>query len=186
MNLFETNKEAKERMAEALEKFAAEIATIRTGRAQASILDTIFVDYYGAKTALKQVATIKTPEPSLIIIEPWDKSLLKEIEKAIVAADLGFNPTNDGRLIRIVVPPLTEERRRELGKRINTVAETARIALRNIRKDVWERVQRAEKEGEISEDEKYRGEADLNKIIDEFNKKIEDAAKSKEKELMEI
>lgn len=178
--------DTKQKMSETIRKFESDLGHIRTGRAQSSILDGINVDYFGSRMPLKQVASIKTPDASLIMIEPWDKNLLKDIDKAIVTANLGFNPTNDGSVIRISVPLLTEERRRELSKQISTLAEATRITLRNIRKDAWDKVQKAQKESQISEDEKYRAEADFNKIIDDYNKQIEEKMKSKEKEVMEI
>jgi len=158
---------------------------IRTGRASASIFDKVKVDYYGAKSPLNQVATISIPEARSVIIQPFDKSLISEIEKGIQVADLGLNPSNDGKVIRISIPPLTQDRRKELVKQAKTIAETSRTSIRNIRRDVNDEMKKNQKAGEMTEDDLKKGEAEVdkntNKFIDEINK-IYDA---KEKEIMD-
>ena len=158
---------------------------IRTGRASASIFDKVKVDYYGAKSPLNQVATISIPEARSVIIQPFDKSLIGEIEKGIQVADLGLNPSNDGKVIRISIPPLTQDRRKELVKQAKTIAETSRTSIRNIRRDVNDEMKKNQKAGEMTEDDLKKGEAEVdkntNKFIDEINK-IYDA---KEKEIMD-
>jgi ribosome recycling factor len=166
--------------------FKDEIAKIRTGRANPALIENIFVDYYGAKTPVKQVATISVPEARLITVNPWDKNSMAAIETAIRSSGLNLNPTNDGQLIRISIPPLNEERRVELVKVLNQEAEKARIGVRNVREDVWGEIQEKEKTGEISEDDKFRGKDKLQKVIDEYNNQVEDLRKKKEEEIMTI
>lgn len=163
-----------------------ELGKIRTGRANPSIVEDIMVNYYGTKTPLKQMAAINAPEPRQITVQPWDRSALSAIEGAIRESDLGFNPVNDGLLIRITIPMLTEERRRELVKVLNQKAEEGRIAVRNIREDAWKEIQEAEKEGLMAEDDKFKGKEKLQELIDEYNKKIEDLRAKKEGEIMTV
>ncbi len=163
-----------------------EFTGVRTGRASGAILEKIHVEYYGTPTPIMQVAAIKSPEPQMLIVEPWDKTALGAIEKAIRSSDLGLNPSNDGTIIRIPFPPLTEERRKELVKLCKGYAEEARVAVRNIRRDSNDRLKRMEKEGEISEDDLRRAEADVQKQTDGHIKTIEDTLKRKEEEIMEV
>jgi ribosome recycling factor len=163
-----------------------EFATVRTGRAAASILDKVHVDAYGSSMALNQVANIKVPEPQTILIEPWDKSVMGAIEKAILSSDLGLNPSNDGQVIRVPFPPLTEERRKELVKLCRTYAEEARVAVRNIRRDANHKLDKLGKDGEASEDDVRRSEAEVQKLTDSHVKDIDDALKRKEAEIMEV
>jgi ribosome recycling factor len=170
----------------ALSHFTEEAGTLRTGRANPGIVEHLLVDYYNAKTPLVQIASISVPEPRQIVISPWDKGALTQVEAAIRESDLGLNPVNDGSVIRITLPALTEERRRELVKTLNSRAEEARISIRNAREDAWKEIQEAEKEGTISEDEKFRGKDDLQKVIDGFNEKLEAVRERKEGEIMTV
>ena len=170
----------------AIEFFKEEIGKIRTGRANPAMVEHLMVDYYGTKSPLKQVASINVPEPRLITIQPWDKDSLVSIEAAIRESDLGFNPANDGQVIRLNIPPLTEERRNELVKVLNQRTEDAKIAVRNIREELWKEIQNIEKEGKISEDDKFKGKEKLQEMIDEYNKKIEEIREKKEKEIMTV
>lgn len=169
-----------------LEHLAEEIGKIRTGRANPALVENLMVDYYGTKTPLKQIASINVPESRLLVIQPWDKGALVYIESALRESDLGFNPNNDGQVIRINIPALTEERRKELVKLLNQRAEDAKISVRNIREEVWKEIQEAEKEGKMSEDDKFVGKDYLQKIVDEYNKKIEEIREKKENEIMTI
>ena len=162
------------------------MASIRTGRASLGILDHIRVDYYGTPTPLNQLANLHVPEPSLITIQPWDVSQIGPIEKAIRSSDLGLNPSNDGKLIRLPIPPLTEERRKELVKRLHDVAEDHRVAVRNIRRDGNEAVKKLLKDKKITEDEDKRAHDEIQKLTDGYMQKIDQAAKIKEKEILEI
>lgn len=179
-----TKKDAKERMEKALETVRSDFAKLRTGKATPALLDGIRIDYYGTPTPLKQVANISAPEPRLLVVQPWERNMLAEIERAIIKSDLGLNPTNDGIVIRIPIPQLSEERRRELVKIAKKNAEEGRVAVRNIRRDVNERLKKAEKAGEISEDESRNAQEDIQKLTDEYIKKIDDLLASKEKEIM--
>jgi ribosome recycling factor len=169
-----------------LEHLKAELGKIRTGRANPAIVEDLLVDYYGTKTPMKQIASINIPEPRLIVIQPWDRGALVAIEAAIRESDLNLNPNNDGNLIRISVPMLTEDRRKEMVKILNQKAEESRISVRSIREDIWKKIQDAEKEGKISEDDKFRGKEKLQETIDEYNKKIEDIRAKKEAEIMTV
>jgi len=162
------------------------MSTIRTGRASVSLLDHIRVDYYGTPTPLNQLANLHVPEPTLITLQPWDISQMGAIEKAIRASDLGLNPANDGKIIRIPLPALTEERRKELVKHLHTVAEEHRVAIRNVRRDGNESVKKLFKDKKITEDEDRRGHDEIQKMTDTYMGKLDQAAKSKEKEVMEI
>lgn len=175
-----------EKFQKVISHFLAEAAKVRTGRANAALVDGILVDYYGSKTPLKQVASINIPEPRMIIIQPWDKGSLANIEAAIRKSDLGINPVNDGQIIRLAIPPLNEERRMELSKSLNKMAEESKVSVRNIREDIWKEIQEKEKSGELSEDEKFRDKDALQKVVDEYNKKIEEIREKKEKEIMII
>lgn len=170
----------------ALEYLRDELSKLRTGRANPSLVESISVDYYGTKTPIKQLASINVPEARLIAINPWDKSALASIESSIRSSDLGFNPVNDGQIIRINIPALTEERRKDLVKVLNQKAEEARITVRNIREETWKEIQNREESGTISEDEKFRGKDMLQKVIDEYNEKIEKIREVKEREIMTV
>lgn len=177
---------ARPKMEAALAHFQQELRSLRTGRASAGLLDTVTVSYYGTQVPLKQAATVTVPAPSMIQIQPFDTGMINEIRNAIVAAQLGFNPSDDGRVLRISVPPLTAERREELVKQAGKMAETTRIALRNIRGEVWESIQKAQKNGEISEDNRDWGRTEIDKVTADFNKKVEEALKQKETEIRTV
>jgi ribosome recycling factor len=176
----------KARMEKAISDLQHEMAAIRTGRASLGILDHIRVDYYGTPTPLNQVANLHVPEPSLITISPWDVSQIGPIEKAIRTSDLGLNPANDGKMIRLPIPPLTEERRKELVKKLHGVAENHRVAVRNIRRDGNEASKKLLKDKKITEDEDKRAHDEIQKLTNSYMQKIDDAAKTKEKEILEI
>lgn len=169
-----------------IEHFKDELSQIRTGRASTALVESLMVDYYGAKSPLKQVASISTPEPRTIMISPWDKDNLVNIEKAIRESQLNLNPNNDGKVVRINIPALTEERRKELLKVVGQKAEEARIALRKHREDVWEEIQKMEKEGKIGEDDKFLGKDKLQEMIDEYNAKIEEIKTKKEEDVLTV
>jgi ribosome recycling factor len=177
---------ARKRMEKAIEDFRKELATIRTGRASISILDNIQVDYYGVPTPINQVAQLAVPESTLITVQPYDASLVGPVEKAIRASDLGLNPSNDGRLIRIPIPPLTEERRRQLAKHIHKVLEDHRTAVRNIRRDINEHLKKMLKDKTISEDDEKRSLDEIQRVTDEHIHKLDDVAKKKEQEIMTV
>jgi len=178
--------QVKEKMEKAIQAFSRELATVRAGRANPSILDKVTVDYYGAPTPINQLASINVPEARMLVIQPYDKSVLGNIEKAILKADLGLNPTNDGTIIRISIPPLTEERRKELVKVVKKYSEDAKVAVRNIRRDGNDDLKKLEKNGEITEDELRGYTDDVQKLTDEFINKVDSVAKEKEKEIMEV
>lgn len=169
-----------------IEHFKEELNQLRTGRASTALVENISVDYYGAKSPMKQVASITIPEPRTIVISPWDKSTLASIESAIRESQLNLNPNNDGNVIRVNIPQLTEDRRKELVKVLNQKAEEARIAIRKHREDVWEEIQEMEKSGKIGEDDKFSGKDKLQKVVDEYNSVIEDIRKKKEEEIMTV
>ncbi|MRS13033.1 MAG: ribosome recycling factor [Actinobacteria bacterium] len=181
-----TVKEASERMGKALTALAHEFGGVRTGRASGGILDKVSIEYYGAPTPLNQLASVSVPEPQLLVVSPYDKSALNAIEKAIRSADLGFNPSNDGVVIRVPFPPLTEERRKELVKLCRHYAEEARVAVRNIRRDANDHFKRQEKDHEISEDELRRLETETQKATDAHIADIDELLKRKEAEIMEV
>ena len=174
------------RMGKALDHLAEEFGAVRAGRANAKVLDRITVEYYGSETPLNGVATISTPDARTLVIQPWDASLLKEIQKAIQMSELGINPQNDGKVIRLVFPQLTEERRKELTKQVKKYAEDAKVAMRNIRRDGMDYIKKLKKNSEITEDEQKKAEKDLQDLLDKFTKKVDDALAAKEKELMAI
>ena len=187
---FKTVKEieanVKTRMEKAVNDLQHDMASIRTGRASISILDHIKVDYYGTPTPLNQIGNLHVPEPALITVQPWDVSQIAAIEKAIRAGNLGLNPSNDGKLIRIPIPPLTEERRKELVKQLHGVAENHRVAVRNIRRDGNESVKKLLKDKAITEDDDRRAHDEIQKMTDSYMGKLDQAAKGKEKEILEI
>jgi ribosome recycling factor len=174
------------RMEKALADLQHEMASIRTGRASLGILDHIRVDYYGTPTPLNQLANLHVPEPALITIQPWDVTQIGPIERAIRVSDLGLNPANDGKIIRLPIPPLTEERRKELVKRLHGVAEHHRVSLRNIRRDANEASKKLLKDRKITEDEDKRAHDEIQKLTDGYMEKIDQAARTKEKEILEI
>ncbi len=176
---------AREHMGKTLEHFQHQLARLRTGRATPALIEHIRVEYYGVPTPLSQLSTISVPEPRMLVIQPWDRSLLGAIERALLQSDIGVTPTNDGAVIRIVLPPLSEERRRELVKVCRKYAEEARVSIRNIRRDYLEELRRLEKEEHLSEDERRRGEQELQKITDRFMEDIERLLERKEKEILE-
>jgi ribosome recycling factor len=174
------------KMTRSIESFRKELGKVRTGRASFSLLDGIKVDYYGTPTPLQQVGTLSVPESRLITITPWDAKMIGPIEKAIQAGGLGLNPSSDGKVVRIPIPPLTEERRKELVKLVKKMGEDARVSVRNIRREAIERIKEKEKKKEISEDELKRGQERIQKETDAFIKKIDDILKAKEQEILEV
>ncbi len=176
----------KRRMDAAVATFQASLASTRTGRASAHMLDQIKVDYYGTMTPINQMAQVSTPEPQSILIQPWDPSILKEIEKAIQASDLGFNPLSDGKIIRVPVPPMTEERRRDVVKHLNKVLEEHRTAVRNVRRDGNDALKKLAKEKKISEDEEKRALEEVQKMTDEEIRRMEELSRKKEVEVMQV
>ena len=174
------------KMDRTLEVLQEDFGAVRAGRANAKVLDRITVEYYGVDTPIGQVGTISSPGPRTLVIQPWDGSLLKAMQKAIQVSDLGINPQNDGRVIRLVFPQLTEERRRELTKLVKKYGEDSKVAIRNIRRDAMDYIKKQKKASEITEDDQKKAEEDLQKLTDKYIKKIDDACAVKEKELMEI
>src|SRR5262252_2171608 len=177
---------AKTRMEKAVEDFRKELGTLRTGRANAAILDSIRVDYHGTPMPVNQLGTVTVPEATLLVIAPWDPSVVPIIDKAIRSSDLGLNPTNDGKVVRVPMPSPTEERRKEIVKQLHKILENHRTAVRNIRRDIKEAVDKLEKDKKISQDEHKRASEDLEKLTHSETKKIEDLSASKEKEILEI
>jgi ribosome recycling factor len=182
----ETLAQARNRMGKAVEDFRHALATVRTGRASTSLLDAVKIDYYGTPTPLNQVATLGVPEPTLLTVQPWDATLLPAIDKAIRASDLGLNPMNDGKILRVPIPALTEERRKELVKHLHKVLEDHRTAIRNIRRDVNDSLKKLFKDKKISEDEEKRGLDEVQKVTDEFMGSLESLGKAKENEVLEL
>jgi ribosome recycling factor len=185
-NTKEIENTAKSRMDKVLSDLQHEMAVVRTGRASVSLMDNVRADYYGTPTPLNQLATLHVPEPSLITVQPWDVSQIAIIEKAIRGADLGLNPSNDGKLIRVPIPALTEERRKDLVKKVHHIAEDHRVALRNIRRDSNEHIKKLLKDKLISEDEDRRAHDEVQKLTDSYIQKLDQAVKTKEKEVLEI
>ena len=183
MTLGDHTKQARTAMDKAVEAVRREFSTVRTGKATTSLLDLVKVEAYGNEMPLNQVASVAAPEPKLLTVQPWDKTLLKAVEKAILASDLGLTPSNDGNLIRIPIPPLNEERRRELVKVVHKFAEEGRVAVRHARTEAINRIKKAE---HVSEDEKKHAEKDVQKLHDDHLKLVEDAVKAKEAEIMEV
>ena len=178
--------ELKSKMDKTIEALKFEFTTIRAGKANPQMLDKIRVDYYGTLTPVNQIGAISVPEPRTLMISPWDKSAMSEIEKAIRNSDLGLNPTSDGEVIRINVPALTEERRKELGKKVYKVAEEFKVRLRNERRDANDALKKMEKDGELTEDELKKAQDEVQKITDKFIKEIDQTATAKEKDIMEV
>ena len=179
-------KETKPRMEAAIEDVRRKLATVRTGRASVSLLDTVIVDYYGTATPLNQMASVHAPEPQMLTVQPWDPTQLGNLEKAIRAADLGLNPSNDGKLVRIPIPPLTEERRKQLARQVHDIAEEHRTAIRNIRRDENDKLKKMLKDKAISEDAERDGLEDIQKLTDTYISKIDELSKSKEHEIMSV
>lgn len=175
-----------EKMEKVMSFLKEELGSIRAGRASAAVLDRITVDYYGSQSPVNQVATISSPDPHMLVIQPWDATLVKEIEKAILKSELGITPTNDGKSVRLSFPALTEERRKELVKSVSKKAEDAKVGVRNVRRDAMDAFKKQEKNGEITEDDLKGIEKDIQKLTDQFTKRIEDEAKAKEKEILAI
>ncbi len=178
--------DARERMAKSVESINHEFASVRTGRASPALLDRVAVDYYGAQTPLNQLATISAPEARLLSIQPYDKSSIKMIEKAILESDLGLTPGNDGSIIRLTIPELTEERRKQLVRVVHQIAEEGRIAIRNIRRDVMHDLRELKAEGEVGSDDEHRGEVELQKLTDEKVGELDALMKGKEAEVLEV
>ncbi len=179
-------KDAESKMQKTIEAVKADFASVRAGRANASVLDRVQVEYYGSPTPLNQVASISSPDPRQLLIQPWDSSLLREIEKTILTSELGINPQNDGKVIRLTFPQLTEERRKELTKQVHKYAEGGKVAVRNIRRDVMDKIKAAKKMSEITEDDAKDYEKKLQDVTDKYVKKLDELAAEKEKELMSV
>jgi ribosome recycling factor len=179
-------KVTKDRMLKAVEHLTAEFIKVRTGKASVGLLEGVKVDYYGTPTPLNQVGNLNTPDFHTITIQPWDKAIIPIIEKAILNANLGLNPSSDGTLIRIPIPPLNEERRKELVKHTKKLAEDAKISVRNIRRDEIEKLKKTEKEDHISEDDRKHGETEIQKLTDQYIKEVDTLVQKKEKEIMEV
>jgi ribosome recycling factor len=177
---------AKTRMEKAVDDFRKDLATLRTGRANTSLLDSVRVDYHGTPMPVNQLGTVTTPEPTLIVVSPWDPSAVPLIDKAIRTSDLGLNPTNDGKVVRVPIPGLTEDRRKDIVKQLHKVLENHRTAVRNIRRDLKEAIEKLEKDKKISEDDKKRALDELEKLSQSETKKIEDLSATKEREIMSI
>ena len=175
-----------EKMSKSIDSVSADFASVRAGRANASVLDRIMVDYYGSPTPIQQIASITSPDPRSLVIQPWDTSAVKLIKKAIETSDLGINPQDDGRSLRLAFPQLTEERRKELVKQIHKYGENGKVAIRNIRRDAMDYFKKMEKKSEITEDELKTAEKDLQKMTDDSRKKIDELLAKKEKELMAV
>lgn len=173
-------------MVKALESFKRDLSKVRTGRASLSLLDDIRVDYYGTPTPLNQVGGMAVPEPRLITIQPWEKNLIHEIEKAILKSDLGLNPSSDGQIIRLVFPPLTEERRKEMVKQVKRMGEDARVVVRNVRREANDTLKKLEKDKEITEDDHKRGEKEIQDLTDDYIARVDQVIVEKERDLMEI
>lgn len=177
-------KEVEAKMQGALDALGRELAGVRTGRASTGLLEGVRVDYYGTPTPIPQVASLSVPDPKTLLIQPWDASLLPAIEKAIMKSDLGLTPANDGKVIRLVMPPLNEERRKQLAKAVGKLAEDARVAIRNIRHDANKKLKTMEKEKKISEDDGHRGQEQIQKITDKFIQRVDELLKKKEQEIL--
>lgn len=178
--------EIEEKMEKRINGYAGELKTIRAGRANASVLDKVAIDYYGTMTPIQQVGSISSPEPRLLVIQPWDASVLKEIEKAINASDIGIAPQNDGKVIRLNFPPLTEERRKELVKTVKKYTEEAKVQIRNARRDAMDKYKAMKKDGEITEDDLKETEKDIQNLTDKYIKEIDNISAAKEKEILEV
>lgn len=181
-----TRQEAETKMKKTVKNLADEFVTLRTGRASSALVERVVVEAYGSKSPLNQVANISVPEARLVVIQPWDKSLLGDIEKALMASDIGITPANDGKVIRLNFPPLTEDRRKDLVKQAKALAENNRVAIRNIRRDALEAIKKEQKDGKITEDDAKKATDDLQKLTDNYIKEIDKIAQDKEKEIMEV
>jgi ribosome recycling factor len=179
-------KDTKPRMDTVIEDFRRKLSTVRTGRAAISLLDSVIVDYYGTMTPLSQMASVHAPEPQMLTVQPWDQTQVAAIEKAVRASDLGLNPSNDGKLVRIPIPPLTEERRKQLAKQVHEIAEDHRTAVRNIRRDANERLKKMLKDKQISEDNERDGLEEVQKLTNTYTARIDDLTKSKETEITSV
>jgi len=186
MTIKEILHNTEEKMKKAFESMNREFHEVRTGRASPSLVEGMHIDYYGTPTMLKQLAAISAPDAHLIVIQPWDPTVIVEIEKSIIKSNLGVNPSNDGKIIRLVVPQLSKERRQELAKLIHKMSEDGRVSMRTIRRDAKETVEKLEKDKVISEDEKFRGVDELQKVVDRYIAKIDELLKNKEKEVLEF
>ena len=186
MMLKDEYKVYEEKMKKSIDSVAADFASVRAGRANAAVLDRIMVDYYGSPTPIQQIAAISSPDPRALVISPWDSKALKSIEKAIQNSDLGINPQNDGRCIRLSFPQLTEERRKELAKQVRKYGEEAKVAVRNIRRDAMDTFKKEQKKGELTEDDLKDLEKDMQKLTDDYIKEVDKLTAAKEKELFEI
>ncbi len=184
--IVEVLQETRDRMDKSLKAFEKELTTVRTGRASQALLDGVKVDYYGTPTPLSQMASVSIPESRMIAVKPWDISVINDVEKAILKANIGLTPSNDGKLIRISVPPLTEERRKEIARAAAQMCEEYRVAIRNIRRDSNENIKDLQKEGDISEDESFKAQKQVQDVTDDFIKKLDDMFASKEKEILEV
>ena len=184
--LKDLNADLKRRMEQAVATFQASLAATRTGRASVHMLDQVKVDYYGTPTPISQLAQMSAPEPQMILISPWDPTILKEVEKAIQASDLGFNPMSDGKVLRVPVPPMTEERRRDVCKHLNKVLEEHRTSIRNVRRDGNDVLKKLAKEKQISEDEEKRAQEEIQKMTDEEIRRMEELSRKKEIEVMQV
>lgn len=178
--------EIETRMKKTIDALAYELSTIRAGRANASVLDKVTVEYYGTPTPINQVASISSPEPRILMVSPWDPSVLKALEKAILASDVGITPVSDGKAIRLSFPPLTEERRRDLAKTVKKYAEECKVAVRNVRRDAMDKYKAAKKKSEITEDDLKIIEKDVQELVDKYVKEIDKVSAAKEKEIMEV
>jgi ribosome recycling factor len=181
----DTLKDLEKKMKTSIEHFRKELGLLRTGRANIAIFEEIKVNYYGVPTPVNQVATLKVPEPTLIVIQPYDPSLLETLDKAVRGSEFGFNPLNDGKVLRVPIPPLDEERRRELAKRIGRMLEEEKTTIRNMRRETKEFIEELEKEKEITEDDKFLGLEHIQKLVDETTAKVDELAAAKEKEILE-
>lgn len=186
MMIQQIKSQAQTKMEKAIQSLKKDLLTLRAGRANPAMLDKVLVSYYGSEMPINQVANISTPDPRSIVIEPWDKSLIADVEKAILKSELGLNPVNDGNLIRINIPALTEERRAELIKVARKMGETSKVSIRNIRRDANEDLKKQEKNGEIPEDTARRGQDEIQKLTDRFIKEVDQTIANKEQEMMEI
>jgi ribosome recycling factor len=185
-SLDDTLKSAEHKMTRAVEILSQDLQSVRTGRASPALLDRIQVDYYGAPTPINGVANISAPDPRMVLVQPWDRGMLGPIEKAIQKSDLGINPTNDGQVIRLVLPQLTQERRKELVRQVHQRAEEARVAVRNCRRDALDNLRKAEKEGGISQEDERRAQERLQKLTDGFIKRVDEVSRHKETEVLEV
>jgi len=178
--------ETKDKMNKTVKTLKSELQKIRTGRASLSLLDSVKVDYYGTLTPLNQMASLSIPESNLINIQPWDTTMIKEIEKGILKANLGLTPSSDGKIVRVAIPPLTEQRRKEIVKQINKICEDHKVAVRNVRRDANEMLKSLKKDGEVSEDESFKAQDQIQKFTDDFVKQVDSIYKEKEKEILEF